>query len=113
MDAKPHTWVIAAGRPPHEPGQPLNVPPTLASTYVLGGERIYTRNESTPSWEALEEVIGGLEQGRAVAYSSGMAACAAVLNQLPAGAHVVLGDDCYQAVAGQAEAGARDRGWRV
>ena len=42
-----------------------------------------------------------------------MAACAAVLGQLPSGAHLVLGDDCYQGVAGIAEAGARDHGWRV
>ncbi len=42
-----------------------------------------------------------------------MAACAAVLGQLPSGAHLVLGDDCYQGVAGLAEAGARDHGWRV
>jgi cystathionine gamma-synthase len=42
-----------------------------------------------------------------------MAACAAVLGQLPSGAHLVLGDDCYQGVAGIAEAGARAHQWRV
>ncbi len=48
-----------------------------------------------------------------MAFSSGMAACAAVLNQLPTGAHLVLGDDCYQGVAGIAEAGIRTHQWRV
>jgi cystathionine gamma-synthase len=36
-----------------------------------------------------------------------------VLGQLPSGAHLVLGDDCYQGVAGIAEAGARTHEWRV
>jgi cystathionine gamma-synthase len=80
---------------------------------VLGSERIYSRNEATESWEAFEALIGGLEGGQAVAFSSGMAACAAVLSQLPTGAHLVLPDDCYQGVAGIAEAGERDHGWQV
>ena len=45
-------------------------------------------------------MLGGLEGGTAVAFSSGMAACAAVLGTLPTGAHVVLGEDCYQGVTG-------------
>ena len=60
-----------------------------------------------------EEVLGGLEGGHAVSFSSGMAACSAVLGQLPTGAHLVIPDDCYQGVAGIAEAGARDHGWQV
>ena len=84
-----------------------------ASTFVLGAARIYSRNEATEGWEAFEAMLGGLEGGDAVAFSSGMAACAAVLGQLADGAHLVLGDDCYQGVAGIAEAGARDHGWRV
>ena len=112
-DVTPQTWAIAGGRPPEEPGAPLNVPMVAASNFLLGAERIYTRNEATPGWEALEALIGGLEGGEAVAFASGMAACAAVLDQLPSGAHLVLGDDCYQGVAGIAEAGAHDHGWRV
>lgn len=107
------TWAVVGGRPENRAGAPLNVPMVPASNFVLGGDRIYSRNEATESWEALEALIGGLERGEAVAYSSGMAACAAVLNQLPTGAHLVLGDDCYQGVASLAEAGARDRGWVV
>jgi cystathionine gamma-synthase len=84
-----------------------------ASTFVLGGERIYSRNEATEGWEAFEAMLGGLEGGEAVAFSSGMAACAAVLGRLPTGAHLVLGDDCYQGVAGIAAAGAAAHGWRV
>jgi cystathionine gamma-synthase len=102
-----------AGRPEPKPGAPLNTPIVAASTYVLGGERIYSRNEATEGWEAFEAMVGGLEGGDAVAFASGMAACAAVLGQLPSGAHVVLCDDCYQGVAGIAAAGVRTHQWRV
>jgi cystathionine gamma-synthase len=112
-DVTPLTWAIVGGRPGGQPGAPLNTPLIPASTFVLGGERIYSRNEATEGWEAFEQLIGGWEGGEAVAFASGMAACAAVLGQLPSGAHLVLGDDCYQGVAGLAEAGARDHQWRV
>jgi cystathionine gamma-synthase len=112
-DVKPETWAIVAGRPEAVPGATLNTPVVAASTYVLGSQRLYTRNESTDGWESFEEMLGGLEGGEAVAFSSGMAACAAVLGQLRTAAHLVLGDDCYQGVAGIAEAGARAHRWRV
>jgi cystathionine gamma-synthase len=112
-DVAPETWAVVGGRPADRPGAPLNTPLVPASNFVLGGERSYSRNEATEGWEALEALIGGWEGGHAVAFSSGMAACAAILGQLPSGAHLVLGDDCYQGVAGLAEAGARDHGWRV
>ncbi len=112
-DVKPETWVVVAGRPDPVPGAPLNTPVVAASTYVLGSERIYSRNEATQGWEAFEAMLGGLEGGDAVAFSSGMAACAAVLGELPTGAHLVLVDDCYQGVAAIAEAGAATHGWRV
>jgi cystathionine gamma-synthase len=110
---KPETWAIVAGRPAPEPGAPLNTPIVAASTYMLGGDRVYSRNEATEGWEAFESMLGGLEGGDAVAFASGMAACDAVLGQLPSGAHLVLCDDCYQGVAGIAEAGARMHQWRV
>lgn len=112
-ELKPETWLVVAGRPEPVPGAPLNTPVVAASTYVLGSERIYSRNEATEGWEAFETMLGGLEGGGAVAFSSGMAACAAVLGQLPGGAHLVLVDDCYQAVAAIADAGAQSHDWRV
>ena len=112
-DVSAETWLIAGGRPLTTPGKPLNTPIIGASTYTLGSDRIYSRNEGTEAWEAFEALLGGLEGGGAVAFSSGMAACAAVLSQLPTGAHLVLCDDCYQGVAGIAEHGQRAYGWRV
>jgi len=109
---KPESWLVSAGRA-SEPGAPLNVPLVPASNFILGSERGYSRDDGTPTWEALEEVVGGLESGRAVAFASGMAAIAAVFDQLAAGAVVVLPDDCYQGVAGLVAAGAERGRWSV
>ena len=109
---KPDSWLVSAGRSP-EPGAPLNVPLVPASNFIIGAGREYSRDSGTPTWEALEEVVGGLEAGRAVAFASGMAAIAALFDQLAAGAVVVLPDDCYQGVGGLAAAGAGRRRWSV
>jgi len=111
-DLQPESWLVTAGRGCGS-GAPLNVPLVPASNFILGGDRAYSRDDGTPTWEALEEIIGGLESGRAVAFASGMAAIAAVFDQLPAGSIVVLPDDCYQGVAGLAAAGAQRGRWSV
>ena len=109
---KPESWLVSAGRA-SEPGAPLNVPLVPASNFIIGSGRSYSRDDATPTWEALEEVVGGLEAGRAVAFASGMAAIAAVFDPLPAGAVVALPDDCYQGVAGLVAAGAERGRWSV
>ena len=106
------SWLVSAGRS-SEPGAPLNTPLVPASNFVLGGERVYSREDGTPTWAALEELVGGLEGGRAVAFSSGMAAIAAVFAQLPVGSSLVVPEDCYQGVAGLAEAGREQGRWSV
>jgi cystathionine gamma-synthase len=80
---------------------------------VLGDQRAYSRDDGTLGWEALEEIVGGLEGGAAVSFASGMAGIAAIFDQLSVGSVVALPDDCYQGVAGLAQAG-QDRGrWSV
>jgi len=106
------SWLVAAGRR-EEPGAPLNVPIVPASSFILGGERIYTRDSGSPGWEALEEIVGGLEGGEAVAFSSGMAAVAAVFDQLGSGTRVVIPDDCYHGVAELARSGQQKGLWTV
>ena len=87
---EPETWAVMAGRGGPSPGAPLNVPPVLASNFELGSGRAYSRDDSTPTWEALEELLGGLEGGQAVAFASGMGAAAAIFDLLPVGATVAL-----------------------
>ena len=106
------SWLVSAGRD-RRPGSPLNVPPIPASNFVLGERRAYSRDDATPGWEALEEIVGGLEGGSSVAFASGMAGIAAIFDQLPGGSVVALPDDCYQGVAGLAHAGQRRGRWTV
>jgi len=118
----PETAVICAGRPRHAAGEPLNVPIVLASNFHAGamaapgsGEdgRAYSRTDATPGWEALETAVGQVEGGHAVAFSSGMAAVAAVLDLLPAGARVVAPADCYFGVGELLADGQQQGRWAV
>lgn len=106
------SWLVSAGRD-RRPGSPLNVPPWPASNFVRGGDRAYSRDDGTPGWEALEEIVGGLEGGSSVCFASGMAAIAAIFDQLPTGSVVALPDDCYQGVVGLANAGQSRGRWTV
>ena len=82
------------GRPPHEPDQPLNAPITMASTYVAGGDLEYGRY-GNPTWAAFEEALGALEGGRCLAFASGLAAVATVLDLVGQGATVVAPRHAY------------------
>src|SRR5208337_804808 len=76
--------------------------------------RAYSRTDATcPGWEALETAVGQVEGGHAVAFSSGMAAIAAVLDLVPAGGRIVAQEDCYFGV-GELLADAQQQGrWAV
>jgi cystathionine gamma-synthase len=91
---RPATVAVTAGRPAASPDAPLNEPVVFASAYHAGGPVAYAR-DGNPSWSALEDAIGALEGGSALAFSSGMAAIAAVLDTLPVGAKVVLPSEGY------------------
>ncbi|GAA1766911.1 PLP-dependent transferase [Nocardioides hankookensis] len=78
-DLRPATIAVTTGRPAHEPDQPLNQPIVMASTYVAGGDLEYGRY-GNPTWTAFEDTLGALEGGRALAFSSGMAATTTVLD---------------------------------
>jgi cystathionine gamma-synthase len=118
----PETAVICAGRPPHAASGPLNVPVVLASNFHAQAMatpgtgqdgRAYSRTDATPGWEALEAAVGQVEGGHAVAFSSGMAAIAAVLDLVSAGGRIVAPADCYFGV-GELLADAQQQGrWAV
>ncbi|HSP59994.1 MAG TPA: PLP-dependent aspartate aminotransferase family protein [Ornithinimicrobium sp.] len=93
------TRAVALGRPPRDPGAPVNVPVTFTSTYVADGEVSYGR-VSNPTWEALEEVIGSLEGGRALTFASGLAAISAVVALVPVGGVVVAPRHAYNGTTG-------------
>jgi cystathionine gamma-synthase len=119
---RPETAVICAGRPRHAANEPLNPPVVLASNFHASttpapgtgeGIRSYARTDATPTWEALEAAVGQVEGGHAVAFSSGMAAIAAVLDLVPAGRRIVAPKDCYFGV-GELLADAQQQGrWAV
>ena len=75
-----------------EPGQPVQVPPVLASVLVSVGEpqpADYGRG-GNPTWTALEDALGRIEDAEAVLFSSGQAASMALMLALAAGRDKIL-----------------------
>jgi cystathionine gamma-synthase len=91
---RPATLAVTSGRPPHEPDNPLNEPLTMASTFVAGGEVEYGRY-GNPTWAAFEQALGDLEGGRCLAFASGLAAVATILDLVGNGATVVAPRHAY------------------
>ena len=108
---RPATQAIVAGRPSSVPDGPLNQPVVFASTYRAHGPVAYGR-DGNPTWTALEEVIGVLEGGTAVSFASGMAAVAAVFDQVAVGGAIVLPRDGYHGTRALAEAAVAGR-WEL
>jgi cystathionine gamma-lyase len=94
------TRVIRAGMPKPSQGAPFLPGPTFASAYHAAGEPAdspftYGRFHN-PTWTLYEQALSELEDGRALAFASGMAAVAAVLGvALRPGNVVVLPSDSY------------------
>lgn len=93
-DLHPATLVTLLGRPPGEAGAPVNPGIDLSATYVADGVLAYGR-DGNPTVFAFEQALGVLEGGTCLAFSSGMAAVAAVLETLPAQAVVVAPQIAY------------------
>ena len=72
----------------------------MASTYVAGGDLEYGRY-ANPTWAAFEEALGALEGGRALAFSSGLAAVSTVLDLVGQDALVVAPRHAYLGSVGQ------------
>src|SRR6476660_7909191 len=114
---RPETVAVTAGRPPSVPGEPMNVPLVLASNFRAGTAQApvneYSRDGGTASWQALEDAVGALEGGTALAFGSGMGAAAAILDLVPVGAHVVVPTDSYAGVRALLGDGALIGRWKV
>jgi cystathionine gamma-synthase len=92
---------VHAGAEPDAATGAVATPLHLSTTFQHGpaGERIagfeYVR-EGNPNQQRLETAIAALEGGAgSLAFASGMAAMAALLDSLPAGAHILYPQDCY------------------
>ncbi len=101
-DNKQHlaTRVIHGGQSP-DPSTGAVMPPIFAtSTFVQESPGVhkgldYGRSHNPTRW-ALERCVADIESGSAAfAFASGLAAISAVLELLPAGSHIVAGDDMY------------------
>ena len=94
------TRVIHGGQSP-EPATGAVMPPIFAtSTFVQQSPGVhkgldYGRSHNPTRW-ALERCVADIESGSAAfAFASGLAAISSVLELLPAGSHIVAGDDMY------------------
>ncbi len=98
----PATVAVTAGRPDHTPGNPVNPPVVLSSTYVsqgvpAPGEPLYARMD-TETWGPFEEALAALERAAlpALVFGSGLAAIDAALSLVPSGGRLVLPRHAYQ-----------------
>jgi cystathionine gamma-synthase len=107
-DLSASTIAVSAGRPPRVPGAPFNAPLTFASALIPGGESEYGRH-GNPAWEAFETVLGELEGGRALAFSSGTSATAALFELVPTGGAVVAPIHSYNGTLTQLHERARKK----
>lgn len=100
-----HSEETRAARLPHlrqsraEKGDPVALPLTMTSMFHLPGDPAgfdqYGRFDN-PTWEAVEEALGLLEDAKALAFPSGMAAISAVLfSVVRSGDRILLPSDGY------------------
>jgi cystathionine gamma-synthase len=84
---------------------PLHLSTTFQRTEEGEASRGYSYvRDGNPTQERLEEALAAIDGGAAaLAFGSGMAAGAALLQALPRGAHILLPDDCYYGYRGLAE----------
>jgi len=92
--------VVSAGRPEARPGAPVNQSIVLSATFLAGDDDAnYLRHSSNDTIRAFESAVGQLEGGDALAFASGMAATAALVEGFPAGARVVVPQQVYSATS--------------
>lgn len=101
MKLKFETLAIKSVEPKFENVQPVSTPIYLTSTYKRNKDGsydddfVYSRNDN-PNRSIVEQSIAQLENGKyGIAFSSGMAAIAAILQSLKQGDHLLLPNDVY------------------
>ena len=79
---RPDSIVVSAGRPDRASDVSVNADISMTSTYIAPGSIGYGRT-GNETWSALEGAISGLEGGKTLLFSSGMASITAVFALLP------------------------------
>lgn len=92
----PESIAVASGRPARTPRAPVNPPIVLSAPFHFGpDDNYYAREDTTDTIRALEQALGELEGGQALAFASGMAAIAAVAEAQPNGTIAVVPEHGY------------------
>jgi cystathionine gamma-synthase len=93
---QPESIAVASGRPARTHRAPVNTPIVLSAPFHYGpDDNYYLRQGSSDTVRSLEQAIGDLEGGQAVAFASGMAAIAAVVEGQPADSVAVVPREGY------------------
>ncbi|MEZ5355564.1 MAG: aminotransferase class I/II-fold pyridoxal phosphate-dependent enzyme [Bryobacteraceae bacterium] len=101
---KIETLAVHAGRHPDPATGAIASPIYLSSTYERDADGRYPRGfsysrENNPNRRSLEQCLAALEGGKdSLAFSSGLAAVAAVIQGLEPGDHILASDDVYYGV---------------
>lgn len=115
MTHKFDTLAVHAGAEPDPTTGAVAPPLHLSTTFVHGdADGLHYQREGHPTQQRLETALAALEGGeRALAFASGMAAVAAVLDTLQRGQHLILPEDCYVGTRGYASDVLPERGVEV
>jgi cystathionine gamma-synthase len=93
---RPESIAVAAGRPARTHRAPMNQPIVLSAPFQHGpDDNYYLREGSSDTIRSFEEAVGALEGGTALAFGSGMAAAAAIIEGQPTGAVAVAPRSAY------------------
>ena len=118
MTQKFDTLAVHAGAEPDRETGAVAPPLHFSTTFVHappGKTDLYSyQRDDNPTQHRLEAALAALEGGtRALAYASGMAAVAAVLDTLQRGQRVVVPEDCYVGTRGYVTEVLPERGVEV
>jgi cystathionine gamma-synthase len=118
MTQKFDTLAVHAGAEPDSATGAVAPPIHLSTTFLHGAgddpAAFSYQRDDNPTQRRLETALAALEGGkRALAYASGMAAVAAVLDTLQRGQRVVVPEDCYVGTRGYATEVLPERGVEV
>lgn len=119
MTHKFDTLAVHAGAEPDRETGAVAPPLHLSTTFLHGPEdddpaAFSYQRDNHPTQRRLETALAALEGGeRALAYASGMAAVAAVLDTLQHGQTVVVPEDCYVGTRGYVTEVLPERGVQV